>query len=133
MAAYLTKEQVERYLGRSLTMVESSNFETYLEIAQERIEDLLCLSLADYVDDDGALPATLAMLVARVFNAYSEEQKATPNVTSKKVEDFSVSLDVSVTPMGAFASQNRADIMKWSKCQGQVKSGKTRHGRLFPV
>lgn len=41
----LTKEQVEKLLNRSLTSSEAANFETYLEIAIERLEELLCMRL----------------------------------------------------------------------------------------
>lgn len=41
----LTKEQVEKLLNRSLTSSEAANFETYLKIAIERLEELLCMRL----------------------------------------------------------------------------------------
>lgn len=41
----LTKEQVSKLLNRSLTASEDSNFEMYLKIATERLEELLCMSL----------------------------------------------------------------------------------------
>jgi hypothetical protein len=47
----LTKAQIESLLGRSLTSTESSNLELYLEIAQERLERLVCFSL----DAEGVL------------------------------------------------------------------------------
>jgi hypothetical protein len=41
----LTKEQVAKLLNRSLTPSELANFDLYIKIVVERLEDLLCLSL----------------------------------------------------------------------------------------
>jgi len=41
----ITKEQVAKLLGRSLTSVEEANFDLYIKIVTERLEDLLCFSL----------------------------------------------------------------------------------------
>lgn len=41
----MTKEKVSKLLGRSLTSAESGNFDLYLGIAYQRLEDLLCINL----------------------------------------------------------------------------------------
>jgi hypothetical protein len=47
----LNKEQVEKLLGRSLTTSETDNFDLYLKIATERLEELLCMQLCGSDDD----------------------------------------------------------------------------------
>lgn len=46
----LSKEQVSTLLNRPLTTAEDTNFKLYLNIAMERLEELLCLTLCG---DDG--------------------------------------------------------------------------------
>lgn len=41
----LTKDQVSKLLNRPLTTAEDTNFSTYLKIATERLEELLCFDL----------------------------------------------------------------------------------------
>lgn len=41
----LSKDQLSKLLNRSLTDAEDSNFELYLKIATERLEQLLCMSI----------------------------------------------------------------------------------------
>ena len=43
--ALLTESEVALYLGRPLTALEESNFDEYLEIAEENVADLLCIPL----------------------------------------------------------------------------------------
>jgi hypothetical protein len=40
----LTKEQVAEYLGRPLTSSEDTNFDSYLDIANHRLSNLVCFS-----------------------------------------------------------------------------------------
>lgn len=51
--ALLTTTEVSALLGRPLTATETTNFSTYIDIAQESVEGLLCMSL-----DVQATPAT---------------------------------------------------------------------------
>lgn len=48
----MTKEEISALLGRPLTSIENTNFDTYLEIAKENLEELLCISLD--VNPDGS-------------------------------------------------------------------------------
>lgn len=41
----MTKEQIALLLGRPLTTLEDANFDTFLEIAMERLSTLTCISL----------------------------------------------------------------------------------------
>lgn len=41
----LSKEQVAKLLNRSLTSSEDANFDTYLKIAVQRLEEMLCMTL----------------------------------------------------------------------------------------
>lgn len=47
----MDKAQVAALLGRPLTTVENTNFNLYLEIAQESLEELLCIKLCDEGDE----------------------------------------------------------------------------------
>ena len=47
----LTKSEVSKLLGRSLSSLEDQNFDTYIKIATERLEDLLCMKICG---DDSA-------------------------------------------------------------------------------
>lgn len=121
MTPILTKQQIEALLGRSLSTVENNNFTTYLKIAQERLEDLLCTTLT------APLNPTLQLLLARCFGVIAQEQQATAeaNVTSKKVEDFSVTYgDKDGSPMEAFAKQNAKELERYSECQAPIRQGK---------
>jgi hypothetical protein len=42
----LSKEQISKLLNRPLTTAETNNFSSYLKIATERLEDLLCSDLS---------------------------------------------------------------------------------------
>lgn len=50
----MDQEELEALLGRSLTSREVTNLDLYLEIAQESLEELLCISLD--VDDSSGEP-----------------------------------------------------------------------------
>lgn len=118
----ITKDETAALLGRPLTSVESNNFTLYLQVAILRLNDLLCIKL----EEMGALPIDLKLLMARCFATIVEEQGASAShgITNKKVEDFSISFDVNATsPMVAFVNQNSATIDKYGMCQGPVRSG----------
>ena len=124
MATLLSKAQVEALIGRSLTTVESTNYDLYLKIAIARLEDLLCTTLTSPLDP------VMQLLLARCFGAISLEQNATAdtNVTSKKVEDFSVTYgDKNVSPMEAFVTQNANELEHYSECQAKIRQGKVCH------
>lgn len=52
----MTQEQVSKLLGRPLKPFEVANFDQYLEIAKESVEELLCISLD--TDDTSGDPET---------------------------------------------------------------------------
>lgn len=121
MTPILTKEQIEALLGRSLSTVEDANFTTYLKIAQARLEDILCTTLVYPLDP------ILSLLLARCFGVITQEQAATAdaNITSKKVEDFSVTYgDKDGSPMEAFVKQNANELEQYSECQARIRQGK---------
>lgn len=124
MTPIITKQQIEALLGRSLSTVENTNFDTYLKIAQARLEDLLCTTLTY------PLEPTLQLLLARCFGVITQEQSQTANlgITSKKVEDFSVSYgDRDGSPMEAFVKQNTNELEQYSECQARIRQGKVCH------
>ena len=124
MRPLLTKQEIEALLGRTLSTVESTNFTTYLNIAQARLEDLLCTTLTYPLDP------VLQLLLARCFGAIAQEQSQSANlgVTSKTVEDFSVSYgDRDGSPMEAFVKQNANELEYYSECQARIRQGKVCH------
>lgn len=123
----ITQELMESLLGRPLKEQEVNNFGLYLNIAIERLNDLLCMKIEDLKD----LPVDLQLLIARCFATIYQEQEATLSlgVNKKQVEDFSISYESNAdSPMVAFAKQNEATINKYSECQIGIRNGKVRHG-----
>ena len=47
----LTITEVEGLLGRSLTSVESDNFDVYISIAESKVEDLICIKLDPLLEE----------------------------------------------------------------------------------
>lgn len=124
MTPILTKQQIAALLGRSLSTVENTNFDTYLKIAIARLEDLLCTTLTTPLDP------VMQLLLARCFGVISQEQSQSANVgvTSKKVEDFSVTYgDKDGSPMEAFVNQNANELERFSECQATIRQGKVCH------
>ena len=77
----ISKEDMAKLLGRSLTDVEKENYELYLGITVERLQDLLCLT-----EIPEPLPLDLQLLIARLFGIIVVEQRANlDNIQSKKV------------------------------------------------
>ena len=121
----ITKEKMGSLLGRALSKVEDKNYSTYFNIAQERLEDLLCVELK------APLQPGLELLLARCFATIGQEQEQVKRsgIKSKKIEDYSVSYDESVTsPMEAFVKQNDAALEKYSECQAGIRHGKVCYG-----
>lgn len=124
--ADINQETIEALLGRPLSDVEAANFELYLQVAVERLDDLLCIDL-DGMED---IPADLQLLIARCFAVTGQEQEASGNfgVSSKKVEDFSINYHaeafLETSPMATFVKQNAATIDKYGQCQAEIRSGK---------
>lgn len=123
---HLTQAEVEALLGRSLTSVEQANLTLYQEIAIAKIENLLCTTLDEILDELGVgeVPSDLALVLARYFGAISTDNEAEPNIGSKKVEDFSVTYDNSNSTDSFLAKQNQATLAKYSQC-GAMIHGKT--------
>lgn len=65
----MTQEQLEALLGRSLTPREVTNLDLYFEIAQESLEELLCISLD--VNPDGSGEPELDTQTFDVREGYS--------------------------------------------------------------
>lgn len=126
----ITASETAALLGRSLTVVETDNFDLYLKIATLRLEDLLCITLVAPLAED------LQLLLARCFGVIASEQNAAANigVDTKRVEDFSVSFNADAdTPMAAFVSQNNSTIAKYSECQARVRTGETHGDCLYII
>lgn len=118
----ISQEDMAALLGRSLSDVEQKNYSLYLKIAILRLDDLLCIKLEEMTD----IPADLQLLVARCFATVVAEQTQTAShgITTKKVEDFSISFDANAdSPMVAFVAQNTATIDKYGQCQGPIRTG----------
>ena len=121
----ISKEKMGSLLGRALSKVEDENYSTYFKIAQERLEDLLCVELK------APLQPGLELLLARCFATICQEQEQVKRagIKSKKIEDYSVAYDESITsPMEAFVKQNDAALEKYSECQAGIRHGKVCYG-----
>lgn len=124
---YLTQDETEALLGRSLTSVEVNNFTLYQQIATTRLEDLLCRSLEDVLRDLSAteLPLDLKLVLARLFGCLTAENNAEIGVESKRVEDFDISYNQNINNIYALTVQaNSQTILKYAKCCN-IRSGKT--------
>lgn len=124
--ATLTSDEVEALLGRSLTSVESANFDLYLEIAEIRIEDILCTSLDDLLTTLGvdALPTDLQLVVARFFGGISTANGQEFGVESKKVEDFTITFNTETDIFGSLIKANATTLAKYSQCGSAIRHGK---------
>ena len=60
--ALTTSDEVEALLGRSLSAVETKNFDLYEELAEERLADVTCLDLAEIKEMNSELKLLLAQL-----------------------------------------------------------------------
>ena len=127
--AYLTQSEASKLLGRSLTTTEAKSFDMWEQIAESRLSDLLCVaSLADLLTALGvqALPTELKLVLARFFGGISTENGVEIGVTSKKVEDFSITYDEKErnNVFGNIVTANGTAILKYSQCKW-LRSGRT--------
>lgn len=74
----------------------------------------------------GKMPKDLQYILAGLFGLITKKNKFDGSVTSKRVEDFQISFDNSVDLDGAFYSQNRKTITKYSLCDIDI----VRHGKV---
>lgn len=124
--AYIELSQVSALIGRSLTSIETSNFDLYEEIAEMRLSDLLCRPLSDLADENDRLPVDLQLVLARIFGTIRAENSAEHGIERKKVEDFEITFKDEKNPILAETIQaNSATILKYSACGG------IRHGRTI--
>lgn len=125
----ISKIDMAKLLGRSLSTTENDNYNLYLSIAVARLQDLLCIK-----ELPTELEIDLQLLIARCFAVIAVEQNTSlENIESKKVEDFSINYSTTSreTPMSKFVSINISTIAKYSQCQGKVRSGDLRYGYRF--
>lgn len=123
MASIISKEEMAALLGRSLSTLENANYDLYLEITLLRLKDLLCFDISELEE----LPADLKLLIARTFSLIVAEQSQMNDsgVRSKKVEDFTITYeDDKKSPASAYMDMNANLIAKYSKCQGEIRSGR---------
>ena len=192
----LTQAQISKLLNRPLTTAEVTNFDSYLKIATERLESLLCTKLSitaanqtyliregyrtlytdifngtPTVTIDGVVaeadsfsprqfdnlngdwynsivfkkflsrdvqevtvaadfgfdpvPEDFQLLLARMFALNTSEQTGDDRVRSKKIEDFSVTLN-DQTAYQQLVASNANVIRRYSTCQ----SGEVTHGSV---
>lgn len=126
MATILTKQETAVYLGRPLTSMESDNFDVWMDLAQTRLLDVLCLT--EYPSE---VPSELKLLIAQMFGVVALDLKATVDsgATSKKVEDFSITYGSNPdSPEVVFEKRFAREIAKFSKCGRKIRSGKVIYG-----
>ena len=119
----LSQDEVVALLGRPLSEVEAKNFNIYLEIADLKLKDLLCLS-----NLPNPIPADLKMLLAKMFGSIKATQDFEYNngVESKRVEDFSINYTADKkSPMSLVLSNESATLLKYSQCSSGIMHGKT--------
>lgn len=119
----LTQNEVVALLGRPLSEAEVQNFNIYSEIAELKLEDLLCLTALP-----SPIPADLKMLLAKMFGSIKATQdfEAENDIVAKKVEDFSVNYSAErKSPLAIVLSNENATISKYSQCQCGIVHGKT--------
>lgn len=119
--ATLTQDEIEAYLGRSLSTTEADNLDLYLEIATTRLQDLLCLeNLPD------PLPADLALVLSRLFALIQEENGQSFGVEEKKVEDFTIRFDTEGDSLQTrWYNANLQTLNKYSECKAEIIHGRT--------
>lgn len=127
--AYITQQEVSKLLGRSLTTAETNAFSEWESIAESRLADLLCVKdLSELLTILGVqiLPTELKLVLARFFGGISVENGVEIGVTSKKVEDFSITYDDSERKniFGNLVTANGGTILKYTQCK-TVRSGRT--------
>lgn len=122
----LTQTEVEALLGRSLSSVETSNFDLYLDIASAKVENLICTTLSELAQELGVekLPNDLSLVVARYFGSITSDNTQEFGVSNKKVEDFSITYDQTNSIDASLAKQNQSTLAKYSHC-GKISYGKT--------
>lgn len=122
----LTTSDVEELLGRSLTSVEEEYFPDYLLLSQIRLEDIICISLDDLLEELGLekIPIDLALVLARFFGMLGNVNGQEYGVSSKKVEDFSVTFNTDKDIFGELIKSNATTLAKYSHCGSQIRHGK---------
>lgn len=127
--AYLTQEETAKLLGRSLTASEVEAFDEWEAIAEARLSDLLCVPCLDEllaILSKVNLPIDLQLVLARFFGGIAVENGVEIGVTSKKVEDFSITYNDAdrKNVFGGLVTANGATILKYSQCRN-IRSGRT--------
>lgn len=125
--ALLTIQKAQTLLGRSLTSTETSAFDDWEAIAESRLADLLCAQdLTKLLEILGvqSLPTELLLVLARLTVAIGVENGVEIGVSSKKVEDFSITYGDDRKDIYAnTVSANGATIQKYSQCS--IRFGRT--------
>lgn len=125
--AQLTIQKAQTLLGRSFTTTESNAFADWETIAEARLSDLLCVKdMAELLEILGvvSLPTELLLVLARLTIAIGTENGVEIGVSSKKVEDFSITYGNERNDFYADTlSANGATIMKYSQCS--IRYGRT--------
>lgn len=125
--AQLTIEKAQTLLGRSLTPTETSAFDDWESIAESRLADLLCVQdLEELLEILGvqSLPTELLLVLARFTVAIGVENGVEIGVSSKKVEDFSITYNDDRKNFYAnTVSENGTTIAKYSQCS--IRYGRT--------
>lgn len=122
MATILTQQETEALLGRSLSSIETTNFDLYMDLAQTRLLDVLCRT-----EWPSEITNELRQIIAQMFGVIVLEQGAVSDsgATSKKVEDFSITYGTNPeTPEVTFEKTYARIIAKYSECGFKFRSGR---------
>lgn len=129
MATLITKTETEALLGRSLSSAETTNFDLYMSLAEKRLKGLLCLQAYPQTIDDN-----MKLLLAQMFGVIVQELGSVANtgVTSKKVEDFSITYESNPdSPEVVFESTYADIIALYSECGLGFRSGRIGDGKCL--
>ena len=127
---YLTKEQAQSLLGRSLTTTESASFDVWEEIAEQRLANLLCVQCIEELyaqmawETTDPLPLELQLVLARMTVAIGVQNNVEIGVQRKKVEDFEITYgDDRKDYFVEVVASNGGVLQKYSQCK--VRFGRT--------
>ena len=124
----ITANELQALIGRELTDQEFENFDTLIQVAEKQVEGYLCATLEELFPStdkgDGEIPADLKFVIGNFFKAISVRNHYDPTVSSKKVEDYSISFREDADIEKNLVAQNLFTLRSYTKC-GRIRPGKT--------
>lgn len=120
MATAITKEDVSALIGRPLSSMEIKYFDLYSDIAQEMLKNVLCY---DFTTEK--IPSDLKIVLANLFKSISDNNAIDSNISSKRVEDFSIQYKNDYNTFKDVFKKFSLIIARYSRCDVAIEHGKT--------